>query len=47
MEMAHFIDCIENGARPKSDGMSGLRVVRALEAAEESMKNGGEKEEIR
>lgn len=47
VEMAHFMDCIETGEKPKSDGVSGLRVVRALEAAERSIKNGGEKQEMR
>jgi len=46
-EMAHFMDCIETGAKPKSDGVSGLRVVRALEAAERSMRNGGDKQGMR
>ena len=46
VEMAHFMDCIETGAEPKSDGVSGLRVVRALETAERSMKNGGDKQEM-
>ena len=32
--------CVETGATPQSDGVSGLRVVRALEAATESMRNG-------
>ena len=38
-ECAHFLDCIRKGSRPRSDGQSGLRVVRALEAASESMAN--------
>jgi len=28
----HFVSCIEHGATPESDGESGLRVVRVLEA---------------
>jgi predicted dehydrogenase len=40
-EMEHFLDCCENGKRPKTDGHNGLRVVRALEAAEKSMREGG------
>jgi len=40
-EMEHFLDCCENGGRPRTDGWNGLRVVRALEAAEKSMRNGG------
>ncbi len=38
-ECEHFIECIEKGEQPQSDGYSGLRVVRALEAATASMKN--------
>lgn len=36
----HFIECISKGKHPLTDGMAGLRVVRLLELAEESMKNG-------
>ena len=39
---AHFIDCIEHGRTPLTDGQAGLRVVRILEAASESMKRRGE-----
>ncbi len=35
----HFLDCLGNGATPRSDGFSGLRVVSALEAASKSMRN--------
>ncbi len=38
-ECEHFIDCIETGTDPQSDGYSGLRVVAALEAATASMNN--------
>ena len=33
VECEHFIDCVPHGERPRSDGESGLRVVRVLEAA--------------
>ncbi|MCD4673566.1 MAG: Gfo/Idh/MocA family oxidoreductase [Anaerolineaceae bacterium] len=42
VEAHHFIDCIENGTQPIASGESGLRVVRILEAASESMKNQGQ-----
>jgi len=32
LEIEHFVDCVRTGARPRSDGESGLRVVRTLEA---------------
>jgi len=39
-ECDHFLDCIEQGRRPQSDGHSGLRVVLVAEAAAASMRNG-------
>jgi predicted dehydrogenase len=41
LEMQHFVDCIRDGARPRSDGEAGLRVVRVLEAAMRSLRSGG------
>lgn len=40
---AHFIDCILTGRKPLTDGESGTRVVRILEAAHRSIKRGGRK----
>lgn len=40
-EMEHFAECIQNRTRPLTDGESGLRVVRIIEAAEKSYKNDG------
>ena len=37
----HFIECIETGNAPVSDGISGLRVVQVIEALQESLKNNG------
>jgi len=41
-EAAHFIDCISNGTHPQTDGEMGLRVVKVLEAADQSMANRGQ-----
>lgn len=41
-EALHFINCIKRGDRPITDGEAGLRVVRLLEAATQSMKNQGQ-----
>ena len=46
VECQHFIDCIMTGAKPESSGLEGLEIVRVLEAASESLKNGGGKVEI-
>jgi predicted dehydrogenase len=37
IECEHFIDCIRHGATPRSDGHSGLRVVRVLERLQQSL----------
>ena len=36
IECEHFIQCIRSGATPRSDGHSGLRVVRVLERLQSS-----------
>jgi predicted dehydrogenase len=40
-EAQHFIQCIEQGGRPTTDGETGLRVVEILEAATQSMARRG------
>lgn len=40
LECQHFIECIRDGVRPRSDGMQGLDVVRVLEAADASLHDG-------
>ena len=45
-ECQHFIECIEKGTTPQSDGWSGLRVVHSLEAATISMQNDSQITEI-
>lgn len=46
VECAHFIECIREKKNPRSDGLSGLRVVKVLEAATRSIQNGGVEERI-
>ena len=38
---SHFVDCLKTGETPITDGASGLRVVRILDAAERSIKAQG------
>ena len=40
-ECEHFLECIDGGKTPKSDGYTGLRIVSILEAANKSLRNGG------
>jgi len=42
VELGYFLDCIDNNQTPMNDGVSGLRVVKMLEAAGESLKCRGE-----
>jgi len=37
IECEHFVECVREGRRPRSDGASGLRVVRVLEALQCSL----------
>jgi predicted dehydrogenase len=45
-EVLHFIDCIENGTRPETDGQAGLRLIQIVEAAERSLRARGKLIEI-
>ena len=40
-ELAYFVDCISNDQTPMNDGRAGLRVVKMLEAANESLRHRG------
>jgi predicted dehydrogenase len=40
LECEHFIECVRTGATPRSDGASGLRVVRVLESLQRSLDEG-------
>jgi predicted dehydrogenase len=40
-ELTYFVDCISTGKDPFNDGCAGLRVVKMLEAASESMSKRG------
>ena len=41
LECQRFVDCIRNDVQPRSDGLDGLRVVKVLQAAQESLDRGG------
>lgn len=41
LECAHFIDCIEQGRTPVSDGRNGLLVTQVLDAGQRSLRSGG------
>ena len=41
VEMRHFIECVRDGKKPRTDGEAGLVVVRVLELAMRSLRSGG------
>jgi predicted dehydrogenase len=47
IEGDHFIDCIERGEAPRTDGRLGVRVVELIEAATSSMRGRGEAVQVR
>ena len=46
VEARHFCDCVRTGKTPLSDGQAGLRTVRILEAASQSLKLRGQPVEL-
>ena len=36
-EAKHFVECVRTGLCPRTDGLNGVRVVQALERAEENL----------
>jgi predicted dehydrogenase len=46
VEGEHFVDCIDNGKTPLTDGFLGLRVVELIEAATRSMNERGRSVEV-
>lgn len=42
IELEHFLECLRGTAEPRTGGIEGLRVVRVLEALQESLDAGGE-----
>ena len=43
LQCEHFLECIRARQKPQSDGLVGLKVVRLLEQADQSLRNGGQR----
>lgn len=41
IEAAHFLECVAQRKRPRTDAMNGIRTLEVLEAAERSIREGG------
>jgi len=46
LECEHFLECIWEHKRPQTDGYNGLRVIKIIETAQKSLRNGGSREQI-
>jgi UDP-2-acetamido-3-amino-2,3-dideoxy-glucuronate N-acetyltransferase len=46
-ECAHFVRCVRENLRPHTDGQEALRVLRVLQACQESLENNGKPVEVR
>jgi len=46
LECGHFLECIQEHKRPETDGYNGLKVVRIIEHAQRSLRNGGTLEQL-
>ena len=40
-ETRHFVDCMQNGTKPMTDGKAGLEVVKVLAASKKSLEGNG------
>jgi hypothetical protein len=40
-ELNYFVECVNSGQEPRNGGAAGLRVVKMLEAASESLSKRG------
>jgi predicted dehydrogenase len=45
-ELSYFIDCVSNNKAPHNDGQAGLRIVRILTAADQSLRERGTRIEL-
>jgi UDP-2-acetamido-3-amino-2,3-dideoxy-glucuronate N-acetyltransferase len=46
VECQHFLDCISNGCKPRTDAAGALQVLEVLDACERSLRNGGHPVEL-
>ena len=46
LECLHFLECIRENKSPLTDGYNGLKVVNIIEAAQQSLANGGDQVSI-
>jgi len=46
LECQHFLNCVRHRTQPRSDGRDGLRVLAVLQAAQQSLEQGGTPVEV-
>ncbi len=47
MECQHFLECVASRSKPETDGWNGVRVLRVLNAAQRSLENNGQAQEVK
>jgi UDP-2-acetamido-3-amino-2,3-dideoxy-glucuronate N-acetyltransferase len=47
LECEHFLECIRQGSKPRTDAAGALQVLEVLDACERSLRNGGSPVELR
>jgi len=47
IECQHFLDCIQSNAKPRTDGREGIKAIKILEKAQESLEHSGKLIELR
>jgi UDP-2-acetamido-3-amino-2,3-dideoxy-glucuronate N-acetyltransferase len=46
LECEHFLECVQDRKRPRTDGRSGFHVLEVLEACEQSLRDNGRRVEV-
>jgi UDP-2-acetamido-3-amino-2,3-dideoxy-glucuronate N-acetyltransferase len=46
LECRHFLECVQNHANPRTDAENGVRVLRILDACEQSLKANGKPRDV-
>jgi UDP-2-acetamido-3-amino-2,3-dideoxy-glucuronate N-acetyltransferase len=41
-ELSHFVECVRSRKAPRTDGLSGVRVLKVLDACQRSIESGGQ-----
>ena len=43
----HFVECVRNGKKSRTDGIKGVKVIKVLEAIDRSLKSNGHIQKVK